>query len=407
MRSKSILIWGTGIRGEEAFRALEGHRAYDIIAFGDNNEELWGKEKFQQPIIGPKDLRNCQDLDCIVVASACTDDIIKQLTQITNAPIYRSINDIMYARISIEISGFCNARCKWCVTGRKNRQRKEGCSADYMSFAQFVKLHKHLFEHGIIEKSTEIMLYSWFEPLLNKDYVRIVEYLAEQGQKFSVSTNASKVQLLNQAGAYKNCCSFTFSMPGFSQDSYDHIHGFSFEHIKKNIEEIRSDLKQSGFEGKGSLSFHVYQFNIHEVEKAKVFAQSLDLEFHPYYPYFNGNSMMEDYLEGRLSEELKKEAEEELFLSHVKELLRARPKDYKCFLENIISIDAAANLVLCCASDENCADYRWGSIYNVASLEEMKTKRHEMLTSGSCNKCRQLGIDFWLGNNPTYIEKEK
>lgn len=406
VRKSNILIWGTGVRGEDVYQMLKQHRGYRIVAFGDNNKEFWGKEKFQKPIMGPKDILGFTDLDCIIIAAADAQEIKKQLEQITSIPVYCNIDDLMISRISIDISGFCNAKCKWCVTGRKNRSQQT-LNVHYMVYDEFVDLYRHLYQSEIIEKSTEIMLYSWGEPLLNKDYVNIVEYLAEQKQKFSVSTNASKVQLLNRDDAYENCCAFIFSMPGFSQVSYDRMHGFSFNQIKKNIEMLNANLREAGFKGDGSLSFHVYRFNTNEIEAAREFAESLNLRFNPYYPYFNGNSMTEEYLEGRLEKEIIKEATEELYLSHVKELLCKRPLEYRCFLENIISIDDKNNLVLCCASDEGCTDYKWNSVFNISSLEEMRKMRKKMLECSSCKKCRQLGIDYWMGNNPGYLDERK
>lgn len=311
----------------------------------------------------------------------------------------------MFQRISIDISGFCDAKCKWCVTGWKNRQQGYA-QPHYMSYETFVKVYEHLYQNRIIEKNTEIMLFSWGEPFLNKDYVGIVEYLAEKEQTFSVSTNASKVQLMKKKDAYKNCCIFIFSMPGFSQASYDRIHGFNFEQIKKNIEKISTNLWESGFKGTGLLSFHVYKFNTLEIEDAEQFAHSLKLEFNPYYPYFNGNSMTELYLEGKMQDEIREMAEQELYLSHVKELLGKRPENYRCFLENILSIDCDGNLVLCCASDDGCTDYMWESIFEISSFEQMKARRQEMLSCDSCKKCRLLGIDYWMGKNPSYTKGE-
>lgn len=307
----------------------------------------------------------------------------------------------MFQRISIDITGFCNAKCKWCVTGQKNRH--QGCAQpQYMSFETFVKVYEHLYRTQVIGKNTEIMLYSWGEPFLNKDYVDIVEYLAEKDQIFSVSTNASIVQLVNKNDTYKNCCAFIFSMPGFSQASYDRIHGFNFEQIKKNIQKISINLREFGFKGNVLLSFHVYKFNIHEIDAAEQFAHSLKLEFNPYYPYFNGNSMTELYLEEKMPDEMQMMADEELYLSHVKELLRKRPENYRCFLESILSIDCDGNLVLCCASDNGCTDYTWESIFEICSFEQMKARRQEMLNCDTCKKCRSLGIDYWMGKNPSY-----
>ena len=403
---KKLLIWGIGLRGEEAYRAVEMLRGYEVAAFSDNNKKFWGTKKFGKPVIEPQKILSFENLDGVLIAANAVEEIRMQLKNLTELPVYQSVNDLWIQQISIDISGFCNAKCKWCVTGRNNRQKAGRQQMLYMSYDQFVKIYEHLYKNFMIERDTEIMLYSWGEPFLNKDYIAIVEYLAEHRQRFVVSTNASKVQLSDMKHTYKSCSIFIFSVPGFSQESYNHIHGFDFEKIKKNIRRINDNIHETGFHGDASLSFHVYKFNEHEIVYAEEFAQSLGLNFHPYYPYFNGNSMMEQYLEGTLPEQMLTQAEEELYLTHVNALLSKRPQNYRCFLERIISIDYNGNLVLCCAADAGCEEYFWGSIFQVASYEELIKTREKMLGCSSCKKCRQLGIDYWLAYNPAYKKGE-
>ena len=55
--------------------------------------------------------------------------------------------------------------------------------------------------------------------------------------------------------------SFVFSMPGWSQASYDRIHGLDFGRVVANIEATIQNVKEMGYQGRFMLSFHVYQFN--------------------------------------------------------------------------------------------------------------------------------------------------
>lgn len=399
---KNILIWGTGKNGEKAYKHLISHRDFFVIAFGDNDVRMYGRKKFGKDIIGPLDVQKLQNLQAIVIASAHVKNIHKQLESIiSDIPIYDNIEDLIYTRISIDISGFCNAKCKWCITGKNNRYNKQR-DMDFMKLQDFIKVYQHIYENGLIDKNTEIMLYSWGEPFLNEDYIQIIEYLAKQNQIFSVSTNASIAKLTKKENTYQTCKAFIISMPGFSQISYDHIHGFNFKHVKANIIDLVKNINQSGFHGDGSISFHIYKFNGNEINAAKQFADALGFRFNPYYPYFNGNSMTEEFLNGQMNKDILQQAKAEMYLDYVDELIKGRPKDYRCFLENIISIDCNADLTLCCAADCALPDYKFKSIFEISSLEEMKKYRVEMLKSRSCEKCRTLGIDYWMENNPSY-----
>lgn len=401
---KNVLIWGAGMWGRKAFDILNPYKnAYNIVAFGDNDSNKIGKEFCGKPIWGSDILEQNKQIDLIIVAASADKmiEIKKQLEKTVPIPIY-IYEDIMkrlvFPRISIDISGFCNAKCRWCVTGRRNRKGQSVKTKEYMDYDRFVQIYEYLISNSIIIPDTEIMLYSWGEPLLNPDYIRIVEFLAEKEQKFSVSTNASIAPMIDKTDAYKTCTAFTFSMPGFSQQSYDRIHQLSFEKVKENIKRIADNIYSHGFQGDGSLSWHVYKFNMHEMEAAREFAQSINLRFHAYYPYFNGLSLTQKYMEGHLTDE-KDDIEGDFYFGHVEELLEQRPEEYECYFNNIVSIDYKGRLVLCCASDDNCKDYVWESIMSVDDLWGLRRK---MLQSDTCKMCRKLHFDYWVIMNPEF-----
>ena len=86
----------------------------------------------------------------------------------------------------------------------------------------------------------------------------------------------------------------------------------------------------------------------------------------------------------------------------MKNLLSQRPVDYRCLFENDFFVDSNANIVLCCASDAGCENYVWDSIFDISSYDEMRNYRKKMLKSNTCNKCRELKIDYWMEKNPAY-----
>lgn len=401
---KNILIWGTGLKGQKAFDTLIQYtQTYNIVAFGDNDKNKVGKYFCNREIIDATKLCQCVNIDMIFLATSAKRSVREQLSSLVSVPIYDDIDKLIFPfpRVAIDISGFCNAKCKYCVTGRKNRKGKSIDRSKYMDFKLFTQIYEHLTSIKVVMQETEIMLYNWGEPLINPDYIRIIEYLADKKQKFSVSTNASVAPLTENRNAYESCIAFIFSMSGFSQQSYDKIHQFSFNTIKTNIIKLTDNLFQNGFQGDASISWHVYKFNMNEIKLGVEFAESLNLRFDSYYPYFAGLSLACDFWKGKMVSE-QKDIADDLILDYVEGLLKNHPADYRCCLENILSIDYKGNFVLCCGSDEDCEDFEWKTVFDISSLEDMLALRRKMLQCNTCNICREKGYDYWMEKNPKW-----
>ncbi|WP_312430329.1 radical SAM protein [Lacrimispora sp.] len=411
---RNVVIWGTAERGKITYNLLKDKSEINIIAFGDNNINKQGKEYCGKKVLGISDIVDLQDLDCIVIASQYSVEIYDQLKNVVkvpifvdvwkllNIPIYVEISEVLEMNATIDISGWCNAKCKWCATGIQNRENN--CfERKYMTYNKFKTIYNHLINNFILYRFNEIMLYNWGEPFLNPDCLKIIEFLSEEEQVFSISTNASVLTLSSKRDTYKSCRVFTFSMPGFSQNSYDRIHGFNFNKIKENIKKYLENLKSCGFEGEAVLSYHVYQFNLDEVCQAKEFAASLGLKFVPVYAYLADYGLTEQYLSDTMPYELLKEVGKDLLLSHVDKLLSEMPDDFHCLEENQIYINAEGNIELCSRCENSVEDYEWGSVLNLKNYKQWKDIRKEMLMCKTCRKCKKLGIGYWAFYNPKYI----
>ena len=122
-------------------------------------------------------------------------------------------------------------------------------------------------------------LYCWNEPLLHPDFCEIIKICEEEKCLVSFSTNASVRPKVPDNFDAVCIGAISLSMPGFSQASYDKIHQFDFERIKLNIEWMVKTFRKHGFFGFFVVRFHVYQFNIHEIEPARKWARSLGMFF--------------------------------------------------------------------------------------------------------------------------------
>lgn len=181
-----------------------------------------------------------------------------------------------YHEVCIEISGICNAKCKYCPSGNeKNIEKRE-----MMSVETFEAIVQKLIQYGIIGLESQIDLFWWGEPFLNSDLKKIIEITQKYKIPYVLSTNAYYYRKLTKDDL-KNIKRFIISIPGFSQESYDRIHGFDFEIIKQNIKKYVKDLNDAGKLNKLWLAYHIYQFNLDEIYSAYSFCDDLGVSFNP------------------------------------------------------------------------------------------------------------------------------
>lgn len=399
---KKCIIWGAGKVGQHIYNLLNSTKGITVVGFCDNNKQLQNQYINNLPIMDINTINI--DFDYFVIGShKYEEEIYEKLIKNTKKPVFRNVNELIYKRFSIDISGWCNAKCKWCSTGRKNLMIKS--TPRFMCIKDFKEIYEHLKKINLLHSFNEILLYSWGEPFLNPDYEEIIKYLYHNKQTFSLSTNASVPKYFNDnKDYYKYCKTVVLSMPGFSQSSYNKIHGFNFEIIKENIRNLLNNMRLHGFEGEAYISYHVYRFNELELKEAEKFAEELGIGIRPIKAYFATYELAEKYLEKSLPKEILIEVDNELFLEHVEDLISERPEKYNCVVENMVSIHWDGKIELCCCCDDSVESFFWDSILDINSLEEWRLYRKKMIESKTCSKCRNLGIDYWFFNNPQYGE---
>ncbi|MBT4512993.1 MAG: hypothetical protein HOC20_12410 [Chloroflexi bacterium] len=299
----------------------------------------------------------------------------------------------MYMYIGIEISSWCNAKCPWCFTTKPADRVNFNPVANVMSLDTFIDVIERLETLGLLHDDVVINLYEIGEPFLNRDISRIISYLNSKSLKYAISTNASVLPSFEEGtNILSNLSYLIISMPGFSQESYDRVHGFRFDRIKKNIIGLITNFRNSGFIGDARLIYHVYQLNIDEIYKAKAFADENHIDFYPYYAILYEWKYVWEYLSDTLSYDLLKKASEELFLGNIEKTISARRPDFVCEFLNMLLIDVDCDLKTCCQIKKGDPGYSYGSIFNL-SAEEIITKR---TTQQICKKCQTKGMDYYL-----------
>jgi MoaA/NifB/PqqE/SkfB family radical SAM enzyme len=257
----------------------------------------------------------------------------------------------------------------------------------------FRKSIKKLVDDGLIHSQTKVYLFNWGEPLLHPGFPEIVECLNKYNLRYILSTNGSVFLKFNKAIS-RNLSRLAFSMPGFSQASYDRIHKLNFEEVKRNIEHFVEDLRSLNYRNDIRILFHVYQFNLDELAQCESFSRSLGITFSPYEAYLNDYWLIKDYLTGNISAGKLNEVTESIFAYKLREMVHRIPEGYECPQFRILALDEKANVITCCVLPRNHPDYSCGNLHggDLEAILKDKTSKRE------CEWCTRSGVSHYVHN---------
>lgn len=291
----------------------------------------------------------------------------------------------MFSTVYFEISGKCNGRCHWCQTGRQNKNHEP--TGGFVDVDEFEKTLSYLLEKKAIRNESQIRLFNWGEPSLHPQLTEIIRILNNMKLNWGISTNASKKVLFSDNDAFINCQYLCFSMCGFSQASYDKIHGFNFEKIRNNIAELTENYRSCGLSATPYIAYHIYQHNIEELRSAIMFAAQHKLGILPSYALINDHERWLKYIKGELEYEDVLRASRELFLQpfHSDEF-KNRPPFTTCGQFAFLSLDSNCNLITCCGDSTII-----GKVHEI-DLKKINSIRRN---SEACQKCIDSGAYFF------------
>ena len=398
--NKRIAIYGAGHYGQRIFDYINGIESVNVVLVCDSDRSMWGKRIDDQFVVqSPETLVGNDNIDAVFIAvnGDGEKEVEEFILEKTNLHIYHHENEIAASSIYWDISGVCNAQCRYCSTGRKNRLNiKRQCSNTYMRYDDFVNYYLHLYKCGILSKKSNLCLYNWYEPFMNPDIMDILMFLSKCEQNYTLSTNCTVFRKAKEITCYTYCKKIIFSMCGFSQNSYDRIHYglFSLDKIKENIIKFKHDMLTNGFCGEFEIAAHKYRFNREELKELKIWAADNDMNLREYCAYLNGNVLNEDYFENRYNSETYEDIKNDFLFSWNIDN-KDRPEGIYDWICNNITIDASGRRTLCNYADEFRDDYdSWGSILDITSYEDILKQREIMLGSKSCIKCKKYQIAY-------------
>ena len=123
-----VIVWGCGSFGKQIFPNLMVSGKYEVVAYTDNKEELWGRHFQWVPIIAPEQIMGNEfDILLIVVSSPSATEAGSTAGQsgecVYRFPVYGVVcgsEDLFYQRVCRLGQERENGRkCgrMWCVSG--------------------------------------------------------------------------------------------------------------------------------------------------------------------------------------------------------------------------------------------------------------------------------------------------
>jgi len=292
----------------------------------------------------------------------------------------------IYKKVCIEITDGCNANCKWCTTGIKNRTKGKK-HFHFLPAEDFRKAIDYLEERNLIDKGTSIELYNWGEPFLNPELSVILDDIVDRGYSFHLSTNGSKYIVFSEK--HINAMEYlTFSLSGMTTESYGKIHGLDLPTVLSNIEKTADQFRAHGQEKKILLNFHLYQFNMDEIPKASRFAEKLGIAFVPMYAYFNDHNLFERYLNGTVESQTELREMQDIFTFHYDAVRKEQPNHYSCPEWEFLTLDSYLQVVPCdslTAERDSC-----GMLSNISTADIGKPH------SEKCSQCIKNGHAYLM-----------
>jgi radical SAM protein with 4Fe4S-binding SPASM domain len=192
---------------------------------------------------------------------------IAKLLGLTKLPYLPSI-------LNVEPGNICNLKCPLCPTGAGLPGIEKGCIT--------LELFKKVFDE-LKQSLTSINLYSWGEPLLNRDLIPIIEYIKPFNKNIRITTSTSlnlKDNNLLAGLINSGIDEIIVSCDGTNQDSYGKYRvGGDFGLVMNNLRLLADKKKELGKDTLITWNFLVFKHNEQEIDKAKEMADNLGVYF--------------------------------------------------------------------------------------------------------------------------------
>lgn len=172
----------------------------------------------------------------------------------------------------LEVTNICNLKCPFCLTGKGISGGRE---VRHMNFEEAKKIIDAVGEYVYF-----LQVYTWGEPLLNKDLIKIVEYAKQKNIFVMLSTNGTAMtaayneKLINSGIDY-----IMVAVDGGSDATYEKYRvGGNYTKVLSNIKNILEQKKQRNLDRPFiEWQFIVFRHNEHEVKDTEIMAYEIGI----------------------------------------------------------------------------------------------------------------------------------
>jgi len=175
--------------------------------------------------------------------------------------------------LTIEAANVCNLACPACFTGAGDVSRTKAHFPMPLYQRIMDELGDYLFQ---------VELHNWGEPLLNKNIPDLIQIATDKGIGTTISTNFSfpfseeRAEALVRSGL----TTLGVSLDGATQETYEQyrVKG-DFDRVLQNVRTISVVKRRLGSATPRLIwEFHVFEHNIHEIDKARAMAEELRMD---------------------------------------------------------------------------------------------------------------------------------
>jgi MoaA/NifB/PqqE/SkfB family radical SAM enzyme len=195
-----------------------------------------------------------------------------------------------------EVTNVCNLKCPFCLTGKGISGGRE---VKHMSFDDAKKIIDQVGDYIYL-----MQLYTWGEPLLNKDIYKIIEYAKSKNIFVMISTNATMLNKKNSQRLIESGIDYVMvAVDGGSQETYKKYRvGGEYDKVLANIKGLVEAKKSiNSMRPFVEWQFIVFKHNEHEVRDVESLCYSIGVnKFTPLPAYVEDESWLPEGKEYRV-----------------------------------------------------------------------------------------------------------